>query len=119
MDPGTARKTELPSSPQSQGRIPPLPSPSDEHVIEVDAEVVCVNVWATRDGGELSDRILGRPVSEVVGEEIYRSLEPVFRRVMETGQSEAFEHALPDGSRSAGSGSAWFRFCAPMAAAKD
>jgi signal transduction histidine kinase len=70
----------------------------------VDSHGVCVNVWATRGGAELSTRILGKKISEVVGEEIFRSIQPVFRRVMETEQSEAFEHAIPEGSRER-----WFR----------
>jgi signal transduction histidine kinase len=73
-------------------------------VVEVDVHGVCVNVWATRGGNELSDRILGRPISEVVGVEIYRSLQPVFRRVMETEKSEAFERPFPEGSHGR-----WFR----------
>jgi hypothetical protein len=98
MNPGTARKTNHRSLRQSQRHASPIPSPGDEHVVEVDAHGVCVNVWATRGGSELGDRILDRKISEVVDEEIYRSIQPVFRRVIKTEQSEAFEPALPEGS---------------------
>jgi signal transduction histidine kinase len=74
-------------------------------MVEVDAHGVCVSVWATRGSSDLGDRVLGRKISEVVGEEIYRSIQPIFRRVMETEQGEAFEHAWPDGPRNR-----WFRF---------
>ncbi len=74
-------------------------------MVEVDAHGICVNVWATRDGSELGDRILGRQLSEVVGEDIYRSIQPVFRRVMESEKSEAFDHVSQEGSSER-----WFRF---------
>lgn len=73
-------------------------------MVEVDANGICVNVWAT-GGGELGSKILGRKISDVVGEDIYRSIQPLFRRVMETEKSEAFEHAFP-----VDSGERWFRF---------
>lgn len=94
---GTARKTHPRSLRTSQGPSAPLPSPGDEQVVEVDANGICVNVWAT-GGGELGSKILGLKISDVVGEDIYRSIQPLFRRVMETQKSEVVEHALPVGS---------------------
>jgi signal transduction histidine kinase len=105
MNQGTARKTHPRSLRHSQRLAASIASLGDEHVIELDSHGVCVNVWATRGGTELSARIRGRKISDVVGEEIFRSIQPVFQRVMETEQSEAFEHAFPDGSRER-----WFRF---------
>jgi two-component system cell cycle sensor histidine kinase/response regulator CckA len=99
----TERKQAEIALQQSEARLHALVESIDEMVLELDAEGTFLNIWTANE--ELLYRprheMLGRRISEVIGEEFFRPFMPIFRRVLETGRGENLEYPLkfPAGQR--------------------
>ncbi len=81
---------------ESEARLRALVGSIDEIVFEFDAEGTFLNIW-TRNEGLLAfpkDRLIGRQVSEFLGEKFTRPFLEKFRRVLSTGKAESVEYEL-------------------------
>lgn len=99
----TERKQAEIALQQSEARLQALVESIDEMVLELDVEGTFLKIWTANE--ELLYRprqeMLGRRVSEVIGEDFFRPFAPIFRRVLETGRGENLEYPLevPNGLR--------------------
>ncbi|HZD16550.1 MAG TPA: PAS domain S-box protein [Actinomycetota bacterium] len=86
-----------------EARLEALVGSIDEIVFEFDGEGRYLNVWTANEELLLEprERLLGRNVIDVLGPDAGRPFQVAIRRVLETGTSDAIEHALdlPSGRR--------------------
>ena len=92
----TERKQAEIALQQSEARLHALVESIDELVVEMDVEGTFLNIWTANE--ELlyrpREEMLGRRISQLIGEEFFRPLAPIFRRVLETGRGENLEYPL-------------------------
>jgi PAS domain S-box-containing protein len=81
---------------ESESKLRALVNSIDELVFEFDAEGRHLDLWSKND--ELliwpRDQILGRTISELMGEQFARPFLEVFRRVLNTGKGENLEFSV-------------------------
>jgi two-component system, sensor histidine kinase and response regulator len=89
----------------SEARLQALISSLDEIVFETDSSATYRNIWTMREDLLPLPRseMIGRPVTEILGEEAGEQFLSVFRQVIHTGQSRNFEY-----QRIARDGPRWF-----------
>ncbi len=89
----------------SEARLQALISSLDEIVFETDTSATYRNIWTMREDLLPLPRseMIGRPATEILGEEAAQQFLNVFRQVIHTGQSRNFEY-----QRTAKDGPRWF-----------
>lgn len=82
---------------ESESRLRALVGSIDELVFELDREGRYLDVWTQNE--ELlilpKDQIIGRTISELLGEEFFQPFKEMFRRVLSTGRGESVEYFVP------------------------
>jgi PAS domain S-box-containing protein len=85
---------------EGAARLEALVGSIDELVFEFDGEGVYKNVWATNNAllVRLKEELIGRRASEFISEDVVLPLVEIFRRVLNTKQSESLEYSVPIGT---------------------
>ncbi|MBI3966169.1 MAG: PAS domain S-box protein, partial [Chloroflexi bacterium] len=100
VDDVTERNQVTTALQESERRLRAIVGSLDGIVLEFDGEGTYLNVW-TNDGSLLAqpkDTMLGRRVTDVLGEELGQPYLEAFRRVLQTGQPEVIEYSLEVGA---------------------
>ena len=99
------RKRAEQESREGEARLLALVQSIDELVFEFDADGTCKNIWTNDENLLIRPKaeLIGRPVTASLGDEVTRQFLPIFRRVMQSGNGETVEYAIPFSA-----GTRWF-----------